>query len=83
MAHSPKPPSPLRLVFGQRLRQERHAQKLTLEDVAERSGLNWSYVAQIERGERNIGIDNIYALAKALGIEVIKLLQENKTLEDI
>ncbi|WP_295816557.1 helix-turn-helix domain-containing protein [uncultured Deinococcus sp.] len=75
MAHSPNPPSALRIVFGQRLREERRARNLTLEDVAERSGLNWSYIAQIERGERNIGIDNIDALSRAIGVEAHLMLQ--------
>lgn len=78
MAHSPNPPSALRIVFGQRLREERRARNLTLEDVAERSGLNWSYIAQIERGERNIGIDNIDALARALSVQpYILILNQN------
>ena len=62
-------------MFGQRLREERRARNLTLEDVAERSGLNWSYIAQIERGERNIGIDNIDALSRAIGVEAHLMLQ--------
>lgn len=79
MPHSPNPPSDLRLLFGRRLREERRARNLTLEDVAEKSGLNWSYIAQIERGERNIGIDNIDTLAKALNVDPIDLMRHSSS----
>lgn len=79
MPHSPNSPSDLRLLFGRRLREERRARNLTLEDVAEKSGLNWSYIAQIERGERNIGIDNIDTLAKALNVDPIDLMRHSSS----
>lgn len=47
---------------------------MTLEDVAERAAMNWSYIAQVERGERNVGIDNMAALAEALGVPLRDLL---------
>lgn len=49
-------------------------QQLTLEDLAERSGLTWSYLSQVERGIRNITVDNMEAIATGLGIEVRELL---------
>lgn len=69
-----RPASAVRVQFGQRLREARHAQGLTLEDVAERADMNWSYIAQVERGTRNISIDNMAALAEALGIPLKDLL---------
>ncbi len=36
--------------------------------------MNWSYIAQIERGERNISIDNMTALADGLGVPLRDLL---------
>lgn len=69
-----RPASAVRVQFGQRLREERRARGLTLEDVAELSDMNWSYIAQVERGTRNISIDNMAALAEALGVAVKDLL---------
>lgn len=39
---------------------------LSQEQLAHLAGLDRSYVGQVERGERNITLDNIYRLANAL-----------------
>ncbi|MDP9765565.1 helix-turn-helix domain-containing protein [Deinococcus enclensis] len=74
MPSSKRPASQARVVFGQRLREARHARDLTLEDLAERADMNWSYIAQVERGIRNVSIDNMAALADALGLPLRDLL---------
>lgn len=66
----------MRLLFGRRLRAERHARHLTLEDVAEVADLNWSDFAQVEHGVRNISIDNMAALAEALNVRLSMLLND-------
>jgi transcriptional regulator with XRE-family HTH domain len=38
------------------------------EDLAHRAGLDRSYVGGVERGERNVSLDNIYRLAAALDV---------------
>lgn len=67
-------PSPARIMFGKQLRARRRAKDLTLEDLAELSGLHWSYISEIEGGKRNITIDNMWRLAAALELEVRELL---------
>lgn len=51
---------------GERIRQLRLAKDWSQEDLAVRSGLHPTYIGGIERGERNLGLDNILKLARAL-----------------
>jgi transcriptional regulator with XRE-family HTH domain len=68
--------SDARRVFASRLRQIRQAKGLSQEDLANIAGLHRTYVGSVERGERNISIDNIEVLAKALEIDIIELLNK-------
>ncbi|HEY7151640.1 MAG TPA: helix-turn-helix transcriptional regulator [Solirubrobacterales bacterium] len=55
--------------FGRRLRELRDAAGLTQEDLADAAGLHWTYVGQIERGERNLTYKNILRLARGLDVQ--------------
>ena len=68
--------SDARKVFASRLRQIRQAKDLSQEELADRAGLHRTYVGSVERGERNISIDNMECLANALEIDIIELLKE-------
>jgi transcriptional regulator with XRE-family HTH domain len=50
---------------------------LSQEKLAEYSGLHRTYVGSIERGERNISLENIDRLAGALGVGAVDLLTES------
>lgn len=67
-------PSEARLRFARNVRATRKRRGLTLEDLAERSDLTWSYISQVERGIRNITVDNMAALARGLDRELYELL---------
>lgn len=54
--------------FGKRVRALRQERELSQEKLAELAGLHRNYVGGIERGERNVGLGSIYALAAALGV---------------
>jgi transcriptional regulator with XRE-family HTH domain len=53
--------------FGKKVRQLRLAKGWTQEELAERTGLHATYVGGVERGERNLGLDNLLKIARALG----------------
>ena len=55
--------------FGRRVRRARQAVGLSQEELAHRSGLHRTYVGSVERGERNIGLLNITALATVLDVD--------------
>lgn len=63
-----------RLIFARNLRKYREIQGLSQEKLAELAGLHRTYVGSVERGERNISLDNMERLANALGRSVVDLL---------
>lgn len=63
-----------RQAFGQRVRSARVAVGLSQEALADKAELHRTYVGSVERGERNISLDNIYRLAEALGVEARDLV---------
>ena len=64
----------IRKVVGDNVRGFRHKFDFTQEKLAQRAGLHINYVSSLERGERNIGIQNVVKLSKALKIEPYLLL---------
>lgn len=74
MAKTQKDPTESRLTFGRRLREERQKRGMTLEDLAEASGITWSYIAQVEVGRRNVSVDNMHLLAAGVGMALRELL---------
>lgn len=53
--------------FGQQVRAIRKGQGLSQEQLAHLADLDRSYMGGIERGERNVSLDNIHRIARALG----------------
>lgn len=71
---------------GQRIRNNRTSLKLSQEALAELSGFHYSYIGQLERGEKNATIETIEKIAKALDIPLSKLFENlggNKKEKDI
>lgn len=56
------------------LRSARKVLGLSQEALAEAAGLHRTYVGGIERCERNVSIDNIEKLARALHLDISELL---------
>lgn len=73
-----RPETTLRQVFTANLRAAREAKGLTQEVLARLAGLHRTYVGSVERGRRNISIDNIEKLAGALGVEPADLCRRNR-----
>jgi transcriptional regulator with XRE-family HTH domain len=64
-----------RKLFAANLRRERETRDLSQEASADLAGLHRTYVGSVERGERNISIDNIERLGRALGVDPADLLR--------
>lgn len=67
---------PAKTLFGRTVRSLREARGYSQEELAERAGLHRNYVGGIERGERNVALENIVRLAKALSIRPGELFEE-------
>ncbi|MEJ1250518.1 helix-turn-helix transcriptional regulator [Denitratimonas tolerans] len=61
--------------FGRRIRALREAAGISQEELASRCGLHRTYVGSVERGERNISLENIVTIARALGVDPGSLLE--------
>ena len=59
--------------FGAAVRKARMAAGFTQEDLADRSGLDRSYIGGVERGERNPTLTVIDKIANGLGISIAEL----------
>lgn len=71
-------PSSARNRMALNLRRLREGLGLSQEALADRASLHRTYVGSVERGERNISIDNIERLAHALGVSAASLLEVPK-----
>lgn len=68
--------------FGQRLKEIRNLKGLSQEQLSHITDIDRSYISDVERGLRNISIENVTALADALEVPVYQLfLGQNNLLE--
>ncbi|GGC36619.1 helix-turn-helix domain-containing protein [Paraburkholderia caffeinilytica] len=73
MRKTPVEPT-VRQIFASNLRALRRAREISQEELADSAELSRTYVSSVERGERNISIDNIGKLAAALRTTPMNLL---------
>lgn len=60
--------------FGARVRAQRQVLGLSQEKAAERCGVHWTFLGQVERGRRNLSLHNILKLARGLAIDAGELV---------
>ncbi len=56
--------------FGEQVRKERHQKGFSQEELAARAGVHRTYIGMIERAEKNITLENIEKVIKALGLKI-------------
>jgi len=64
----------VRLRFGKRVRELRQIRGFSQEALADLAELHRTYIGGIERGERNVSLKNIEAIANALSVSMGELL---------
>lgn len=68
----------LRMTVATNLKAIRHERGLSQEELADLIGLHRTYVGSVERGERNVSIDNIERFARGLKVSPKDFLEERK-----
>ncbi|MCC4604739.1 helix-turn-helix domain-containing protein [Xanthomonas campestris] len=61
--------------FGAAIRRIRESLEISQEELATRSSLHRTYVGSVERGERNVSLENIVRISSALGVTASFLLE--------
>lgn len=71
-----------RVLLGKRIREERLKLNLTQEKLAEDIDLTTAYIGQVERGERNLTLENLIKVANRLNVTIDYLLSASVTVND-
>lgn len=66
----------LQAIIAANIKRLRTGKGISQEELAHVCGYHRTYVGMVERGERNISIATLAALAGALGVEAHELLLE-------
>ncbi|WP_127585100.1 helix-turn-helix domain-containing protein [Paenibacillus koleovorans] len=67
---------------GGRIKEIRKSRGLSQDQLAEKSGFHFSYVGGVERGERNVSLENLAKIADALHVPVRELLHFDDSLSE-
>lgn len=65
-----------KIIVGENIRRLRTEAGLSQEKLAEVAGLHRTYIGAIERGERNVSLENIVEIAHALQVKPSELLKD-------
>ena len=63
----------IKKIFGARVRALRTEKGWSQEDFAFECGLHRTYISAVERGERNISLENIKKIANTFRIDIAEL----------
>lgn len=61
--------------FGLQVKRHRKEKGISQEDLASLSGLHRTYIGSIERGERNVSLNNVEKIAISLEVPVTELIK--------
>jgi len=68
-AEMPEPLSDATATVGERVRSRRQELGFSQETLADRSGVHWTFIGQLERGRRNVSLHNLLKVAAGLEID--------------
>lgn len=62
--------------FGKIIRELRNEKKISQEELGFRSNLHRTYIGMIERGEKNITLENIDKIAQGLDVSIKSIFEK-------
>lgn len=63
----------IKIAVGNRIKVLRNGRGYSQEELADRAGIDRTYLTSVERGKRNISIVNIEKIAIALDVEIAEI----------
>ena len=67
--------------IGQNIRKWRKTQKITQEELAQRSDMSQSYINQLESGKKGFSRDSLMRVADALGVPINSIFKEGVSIK--
>lgn len=68
--------NPILIKFGEVIKELRVKKGISQEELGKRAKLHRTYIGMIERAEKNVTLENITKLCKALEIPLSKLFEK-------
>ena len=68
----------IKIKIGLRIKELRQIEGLSQEKLAGEADLDRTYINSVENGRRNISIENIEKIAKALNVTIFEFFNEKK-----
>lgn len=65
-------------IFGLQVRRYRKKNGISQEKLASLSELHRTYIGAIERGERNVSLNNVEKISHSLDVEAIDLFKDQE-----
>ena len=72
----------VRKIIGEKIRYNREESKLSLRDLASISGMGYSWLAKLEKGKINFGIDSLTRLLEVLEVQPKDLFKFDLPFDD-
>lgn len=65
----------IKTAYGEKVKSIRKSQKVSQEKLAELAELDRTYISDIENGKRNVSIETVYKIAKALNTPMVSFFE--------
>jgi len=68
---------------GEKIREIRKAKGMSHEQLGEIANFHFSYIGRIERGQKNISLENLAKIATALNVDINQFFHYPKVLDEL